>query len=218
MEPPQLKRRRLLTLTGLGVASSVGGCTGSPLPADESRSETPTDTPSATPSADESGSTGDDSSTDSATLTDTATETGLSAPPGWPSQPYAEYETLWVHADTPDGQRLADVYTAVADTGDTRYTGLSDATSMPEAGGMLFVFGSVSELTFVMRDMDFGLDIVYADADGTITDIHHAPAPGPDEDGNNQRYPGTGKYVLEVNFEWTRRAGVSVGDVLEFER
>jgi Uncharacterized conserved protein len=89
---------------------------------------------------------------------------------------------------------------------------------MPEAGGMLFVFGSVSELTFVMRDMDFGLDIVYADADGTITDIHHAPAPGPDEDGNNQRYPGTGKYVLEVNFEWTRRAGVSVGDVLDFER
>jgi uncharacterized membrane protein (UPF0127 family) len=65
--------------------------------------------------------------------------------------------------------------------------------------------------------MDFGLDIVYADADGTITTISHAPAPGPNEDGSEQEYPGNGQYVLEVNYEWTTRHGVEEGDVLAFE-
>jgi len=66
--------------------------------------------------------------------------------------------------------------------------------------------------------MDFGIDIVYADADGTITSIHHAPAPGPGEDGSEQEYPGRGQYVFEVNYEWTAENNVAVGDRLVFER
>lgn len=82
---------------------------------------------------------------------------------------------------------------------------------------MVFVYDSVADRTFVMRRMDFGLDIVYADDTGRITTIHHAPKPGPDENGNRQRYPGRGQYVLEVNFEWTERHGVEAGDVLRFD-
>jgi len=115
------------------------------------------------------------------------------------------------------GFELGSVTAAVADTGGLRYTGLSDTEVLPEDRGMLFVFESVADRTFVMRRMDFGIDIVYADAEGTITGIHHAPAPGPDEDGNSQGYPGRGQYVLEVNYGWTTERGVTAGDRLEFD-
>lgn len=130
---------------------------------------------------------------------------------------HAEYETTVVRATTPDGDVLGSVTAAVADTPDLRYLGLSDTASLPADRGMLFVFESVGDRTFVMREMDFGLDIVYADAEGVITRIHHAPAPGPNENGNEQRYPGRGQYVLEVNYEWTTEHGVEEGDVLRFE-
>ncbi|TKX82711.1 DUF192 domain-containing protein, partial [Halorubrum sp. SS5] len=72
-------------------------------------------------------------------------------------------------------------------------------------------------LTYVMREMDFGIDIVYVDGDRKIVEIHNAPEPGPNEDGEEQRYPGSGQYVLEVPYEWTDRHGVSVGDSLAFD-
>jgi uncharacterized membrane protein (UPF0127 family) len=82
---------------------------------------------------------------------------------------------------------------------------------------MVFVFGSPGSRTFVMRGMEFGIDIVYAGADGTITRIHHAPAPPPGTDGADDRYPGTGQYVLEVNRHWTTDRGVTAGDLLDFD-
>ncbi|MGQ4557604.1 DUF192 domain-containing protein [Halobellus sp. GM3] len=126
------------------------------------------------------------------------------------------YETTEIRARSESGERLGTVTAAIADTPDLRSLGLSDTESLPADRGMLFVYESVENRTFVMREMDFAIDIVYADADGTITSIHHAPAPGPDENGNDQRYPGRGQYVLEVVYEWTTKQGVSEGDVLEF--
>lgn len=141
------------------------------------------------------------------------------ATPEWPSGSYADYDTTTVEVQTADGNRLGTVNAAIADTGDKRYLGLSDASTLPEDAGMLFVFSAErAGVTFVMREMDFGIDIVYADAEGTITRIHNAPEPGPNEDGSEQRYPGSGRYVLEVPYKWTDRNGVAVGDTLAFER
>ena len=130
---------------------------------------------------------------------------------------HEEYDTTEVRAVSTDGDELGSVTAAIADTSDLRYLGLSDTEDLPADRGMLFVFESAAERTFVMREMDFGIDIVYADEDGTITDIHHAPAPGPNEDGNEQEYPGRGQYVLEVVYEWTIDHDVSEGDVLAFD-
>lgn len=127
------------------------------------------------------------------------------------------YETTGVDVTTPGGDPLGSVTAAVADTGQLRYTGLSDTESLPTDAGMLFVYDRVGDHTYVMREMDFGLDIVYADGDGAITRIHHAPAPAPDEDGEDQTYPGRGQYVLEVNRGWTTERGVETGDILRFE-
>jgi uncharacterized membrane protein (UPF0127 family) len=128
---------------------------------------------------------------------------------------HADYETTEVRVTSSTGEPLGSVTAAIADTSELRYLGLSDTDDLPEDRGMLFVFATVEDRTFVMREMDFGIDIVYADADGAITEIHHAQAPDPDEDGENLRYPGRGQYVLEVTYEWTTDRGVSAGDVLD---
>ena len=127
---------------------------------------------------------------------------------------HADYDTTEVRVTSSAGEPLGSVTAAIADTPELRYLGLSDTADLPADRGMLFVYDAVDDRTFVMREMDFGIDIVYADSDGVITEIHHAPAPGPDEDGEEQEYPGRGQYVLEVAYEWTSDRGVSIGDVL----
>jgi uncharacterized membrane protein (UPF0127 family) len=132
-----------------------------------------------------------------------------------PTETYSghEYEHVTVTVvDAETNETLGAVTAAVAETFEEKYTGLSKTESLPEDRGMLFVYDEPDNHTYVMREMDFGLDIVYVDANGTITEIHHAPKPPEDEDGEDHRYPGYGQYVLEVNYEWTVRHNVSEGD------
>lgn len=123
------------------------------------------------------------------------------------------YERVTV-AVVEDGtnRTLGRVRAAVADTRGKRYTGLSETDHLPEDRGMWFVYDEPSNHTYVMRGMDYGLDIVYVGADGRITRIHHAPEPPEGADGEDYRYPGYGQYVLEVNYNWTVRHDVDVGD------
>lgn len=106
---------------------------------------------------------------------------------------------------------LATVNVRVADTFEKRYTGLSNTESLDDDEGMLFVHDSEGQHAYVMRDMNFSLDIVFIDANGTITAIHHARLPD-DPDGQLTRYEGRGKYVLEVPHNYTIRHGIRVGD------
>ena len=172
-------------------------------------------------SSDDGGNGGDDgmAATPTATPAETPTETPTpeATPSETPVEIHDDYETTEVTVRSSDSEVLGRVTAAIADTRDLRYLGLSDTESLPEDRGMLFVYDEVQELTFVMREMDFPIDIVYADDEGIITTIHHARAPGPDEDGNDLQFPGRGQYVLELNQHWTTERDVEVGDVLEFE-
>ncbi|AGB36158.1 DUF192 domain-containing protein [Natronococcus occultus] len=114
-----------------------------------------------------------------------------------------------------DGEPKATVDAEIAETPTDRYTGLSDHDSLEDGEGMLFVHGSEDERTYVMRDMDFGIDIVFIDADREITTIHSAPEPGPDEDGADQEYTGQAQWVLEVPIGYADEAGIEVGDEVE---
>lgn len=148
-----------------------------------------------------------------ATQTDTPTPTPSPPPAAHEGYDQTTVTVLDAEADT----ELGRVEAAVADNGSLRYTGLSDTEELPEDRGMLFVHERERDLTYVMREMDFGIDIVFVAENGTITAIHHAPAPGPDEDGGDRGYSGTGRYVLEVNYEWTAERGIEAGDRIEFE-
>ena len=195
-------RRRLLGVTG---AVAGAGCldTSDATESDEAEPTDETDDEASEATGADDGESTDGSGDEESTDEEPAIHEG--------------YETTEVRAVTPEGDELGSVTAAIADTRDRRVLGLSDTEELPDDRGMLFVYESVADRTFVMREMDFGIDIVYADADGTITEIHHAPAPGPDEDGEEQRYPGRGQYVLEVTYEWTSERGVGEGDVLEFD-
>ena len=189
MDAPTGSRRRLLGVVAGAVGAGVAGCLG--------------------------GSSNDNSTDEDGDTDVNANTTGTDETDASPI--HAGYDTRDVVVETAAGDRLGAVTAAVADTRALRYTGLSDTSSLPEDRGMLFVHERERGLTYVMRQMDFGIDMVFADADRVITEIHHAPAPGPDEDGESQRYPGRGKYVLEVGYEWTTARDVTVGDVLRFD-
>jgi len=124
----------------------------------------------------------------------------------WPTGPYASYETTTVTVTSTDGEPRGTVTAAAARSDARRELGLSAADSMPSTGGMLFH-------QYDTQDMAFGLDLVYADSDRTITAIRDAPAPA---DGEATTYAGEGKYMLAVTAEWTEKNGVAVGDTLEF--
>ena len=136
---------------------------------------------------------------------------GLITPP-WAA---AEGDVRVVDGDT--GEELATVDVEVADTPAERYTGLSDHESLADGEGMLFVHDDEDERTYVMREMAFGIDIIFVGSDGEITEIHHARAPEPGEDGEGMSYSGRAKWVLEVPYGYTNETGVEVGDELVIE-
>jgi len=145
---------------------------------------------------------------DAATAATTASTTPTVATPG------SNYDTTRVVFSDENGTQLATVDAWVADTFPKRYTGLSDTSALEPGQGMLFVFDGEGDRAFVMRDMAFPLDMVFVDADGTITTIHHAPV---ESDGNLTQYSGRAKYVLEVPMGYTNRTGVDVGDRMRIE-
>ncbi|MDZ7746544.1 MAG: DUF192 domain-containing protein [Halobacteriales archaeon] len=133
------------------------------------------------------------------------------------STPYADgyARTSVTVYDSETSATLGSVRVAVAETGKEKWTGLSETDSLPENRGTPFPYGGEANRTYVMRGMDFGIDIIYIDSNGTITKIHHAPEPPEGEDGEQYEYPGYGQYVLEANYEWTTRHDVTVGDTVE---
>lgn len=97
-----------------------------------------------------------------------------------------------------DEQTIKTITAELATTEDERARGLSDHESLGTDEGMLFVHDTAGNYTYFMREMDFGIDIIFINETCKITRVHEAPAPGPDEDGRMMQYPGYGKYVLEV--------------------
>ncbi|ELZ01663.1 hypothetical protein C482_06412 [Natrialba chahannaoensis JCM 10990] len=195
--PWEWSRRHLLGVAGV---CAVAGC----LDADAGDQPESTNGSGTEQSEDDGGNA--DSTGDNATTT---TDDGVTI--------HGDYELTEVRVESPDGAELASVTALIADTPQKTLQGLSGTEMLPPTDGMLFVFDEMDDRVFHMPDMNYGIDIIYADDEGTITDIHHAPEPGPDEDGADHQYPGRGQYVLEVVYEWTEEHGVSEGDVLVFD-
>lgn len=231
-------RRRVLlgVLASIGLAGCLDGQDAGDTPNDTttpSDSSTPTGDGTAEATPTESPTTEvSPSPTDTATSTPEETTTPTTEPTRTPDdggntptppgddlddEVFPDYDMTTVGVRSPAGDLLGWVRAAIADTGALQFTGLSDTEALPDHYGMLFVYSEVDDHTFVMREMDFGIDIVFADDEGKITTIHHAPKPGPDEDGSEQRYPGRGQYVLEVNEDWTTERGVEEGDFLDID-
>jgi uncharacterized membrane protein (UPF0127 family) len=120
------------------------------------------------------------------------------------------YESTTVTLHDEDGTELATVEARLADTKAKRRIGLMRTDSLEEGSGMLFVHSREGTYTYHMENVAFDIDIVFVDADGTVTAIHHATAPG--AGGASDTYTGRGRYVLEVPRGFTNRTGLETGD------
>jgi len=119
------------------------------------------------------------------------------------------------HAGTPeetsvtflaqDGSERGSLDARVAASFRERYTGLSNTESLGDDEGMLFVHENEGNHTIVMRDMAFPIDVIFVDANRTITSIYHAETDAPS-------MTGQGKWTVEAPYNWTVRNNVSTGD------
>ncbi|WP_049901135.1 DUF192 domain-containing protein [Halococcus agarilyticus] len=148
----------------------------------------------------------------------TAVAAGIVPPPAALVGAPDDYERAEVTITNNCSRTLGTVDARIADTYQKKYTGLSNTTSLANGSGMLFTYDEASEHTYVMRKMDFPLDIVFVGADGRINAIESAPAPGPGEDGESIQRTGRGQYVLEVPRGWMERHGIHVGHQVDIDR
>jgi uncharacterized membrane protein (UPF0127 family) len=108
----------------------------------------------------------------------------------------------------------------------TRIKGLGGRDSIPEDGGMLFVFPYTNMLEFVMRDCKIDIDIAFLDDSGRVVATHTMKVepqnPGEsDIDYENRliRYPSrfASRFALELRAGTLDRLGVKPGDLLELD-
>lgn len=90
--------------------------------------------------------------------------------------------------------------------------GLGGRTSLASGKGMLFVFLTSDRQCFWMKDMNFGLDIVWIDANQKIANIEKNISPNT----YPQSYCSQGQYVLEINAGEADKLGLYSGQQLYF--
>ncbi|MFN5946823.1 MAG: DUF192 domain-containing protein [Phycisphaerae bacterium] len=77
-------------------------------------------------------------------------------------------------------------------TNQTRFGGLSGRRSIPESGGMIFIFSYPMLMQFVMRDCPIPIDIIYVDAGGRITAMYNMKPEAPRGEGEKDLNPLNG--------------------------
>ncbi|MDR0809387.1 MAG: DUF192 domain-containing protein [Gemmobacter sp.] len=96
----------------------------------------------------------------------------------------------------------------VADDGAERAQGLMYRDSLPKGAGMLFVYEAPQHAVFWMKNTRVALDMLFADAAGRVTRVHHGAVPFDETpiDG------GAGvTYVLEINAGLAAQIGIAPG-------
>ncbi len=103
----------------------------------------------------------------------------------------------------------------IADTEATRAQGLMHRESLPRMAGMLFIYDAPQRATFWMENTLIPLDMLFLDAAGTVTHIHHEAQPLDRTiiDGG----PGV-SMVLEINGGLARQLGIGPGSEMRHPR
>jgi uncharacterized membrane protein (UPF0127 family) len=99
----------------------------------------------------------------------------------------------------------------LADDGAERAKGLMFREKMDPGAGMLFVYESPRRAQFWMKNTLIPLDMVFADATGTVTRVHSNAIPGdltPIDGGDGVAF------VLEINGGLADKLGIVPGAVL----
>jgi uncharacterized membrane protein (UPF0127 family) len=114
-----------------------------------------------------------------------------------------------------EGNPITTIDIEIADDPQSRETGMMGRPMLGENHGMLFVFQQEQHLSFWMMNTMISLDMIFADANGTIVTIHRNAVPFSQEGYAADK---NGLYVLEVNGGFCDRYGIGEGDTIEWER
>jgi uncharacterized membrane protein (UPF0127 family) len=96
----------------------------------------------------------------------------------------------------------------VADDAEERARGLMFREELAPASGMLFVYDSPKRPNFWMKNTLIPLDMIFADATGTVTRVHSGAVPGdltPIDGGEGVQF------VLEINAGLAEKLGIGPG-------
>jgi uncharacterized membrane protein (UPF0127 family) len=116
----------------------------------------------------------------------------------------------------------ATIVVEVESTEATREQGLSGRASLAEGSGMLFVFQQPGTYGFWMKDMNFALDMIFADAQGRIVTVDQNLSPNSYNSQNPQSskvfYPAEPIiYVLEIPAGFAASHNIKEGMSLQFK-
>lgn len=100
----------------------------------------------------------------------------------------------------------------LSDTPELRQQGLSGRSSLAPTSGMLFAYDAPQTICLWMKDMKFGLDMIWLDASRKVIKIEEHVKP--------ETYPHTfcaddAQYVIEVNAGVVRQANVHLEQQLD---
>jgi uncharacterized membrane protein (UPF0127 family) len=96
----------------------------------------------------------------------------------------------------------------LADTEEARLTGLMYRKSLPESGGMLFVYEREGRWAMWMKNTFVPLSVAFIDRNGMILNVEDMEPQTLDSHGS----AGQAKYALEMNSGWFRKRGIKRGD------
>lgn len=114
----------------------------------------------------------------------------------------------------PNGTVRAAVAVEIAATPQERETGLMYRNHLGANDGMIFLFANPQRLTFWMKNTEIPLDMIFADASGTIVGAVERAEPYSEQ---TVGVDGYSQFVLEVNGDFCASHGIKVGDKLRSE-
>lgn len=125
-----------------------------------------------------------------------------------------EFEETTLSVTDSSGTEKGTLSVGIAESLGQQIIGLSRTDSIDPDGGLLFPHDEQGGQRVEMRNLDFGLDVLFVDADGEITGIRTLDAPKSTVEYylTYDAAAGVGKYVVEANAGWCDEHGVGPGD------
>ncbi|MFB6225102.1 MAG: DUF192 domain-containing protein [Candidatus Paceibacteria bacterium] len=105
-----------------------------------------------------------------------------------------------------------------ATTPKERYTGLSNTKELSSDEGLMLVYDSPDTYGIVMRKMNFPIDIIWLDSDGTIVDIKHHAKPSSYQSPDQKEVftpQKDAQFVLEVPAGTSKQNNWNIGTSLQ---
>lgn len=102
----------------------------------------------------------------------------------------------------------------IANSPETRETGLMFREALEDDAGMLFIFPQEGLYSFWMKNTKIALDIVWIDSNSKVIFINRDTQPCQEEQCPTITPHERAKYVLEIKAGKTREIGLNNGDIL----